>query len=131
MMFTGFKKCFFPTLKFDSDSERMLACILERDDDVRRWLRPPERIFQIDYRHGEGYEPDFVVETETGKFMVEVKRRSDLEHPDVLDKKEAAVAYCKHATQATGIQWSYILIPHDAVIDSASFGGMVSKFRVG
>ena len=130
MMFTGFKKCFFPTLKFDSDSERMLACIFERDDDVRRWLRPPDRIFQIDYRHGEGYEPDFVVETETGKYMVEVKRRSDLEHPDVLDKKDAAVAYCKHATQATGIQWSYVLIPHDAIIDSASFGGLVAKFRV-
>lgn len=130
MLFTGFKKCIFPTLKFDSDSERLLVCILERDDEVRRWLRPPDRIFQIDYRHGEGYEPDFVIETETERYLIEVKRRSDLEHPDVLDKKEAAVTWCKHATQATSINWHYMLVPHDAIIESASFRGLVSKFKV-
>ena len=130
MLFTGFKKCIFPTLKFDSDSERILVCLFERDDVVRRWLRPPDRIFQIDYRHGEGYEPDFVVETETERFLFEVKRRSDLEHPDVLAKKEAAVAWCNHASEATGVKWSYVLVPHDAIGDSASFGGLVGKFKI-
>lgn len=130
MLFTGFKKTIFPTLKFDSDSERMLVCLFEREDEVRRWLRPPDKIFQIDYRHGEGYEPDFVVETETEKFLFEVKRRSDLEHPDVLAKKEAAVTWCKYASEATGAKWSYVIVPHDAIGDSASLGGIVAKFKI-
>ena len=130
MLFTGFSKCIFPTLKFDSDPERLLVCLLEREPAVRRWLRPPDKIFQIDYRHGEGYEPDFVVETEMERYLIEVKRRSDLEHPDVVAKKEAAVTWCKHATEATGVKWNYLLIPHDAISDSASFEGLVSKFNV-
>lgn len=130
MLFTGFSKCIFPILKFDSDSERLLVCLLEREPVVRRWLRPPDKIFQIDYRHGEGYEPDFVVETETERYLIEVKRRSDLEHPDVVAKKEAAVTWCNHATEATGVKWNYLLIPHDAIGDSASFEGLVSRFKV-
>ena len=129
MLFTGFKKCIFPTLKFDSDSERQLVTVFEREDVVRRWLRPPDKIFQIDYRHGEGYEPDFVVETEDARFLFEVKRRNDLEHPDVIAKKEAAITWCKHASEATGMKWSYVLVPHDAIGDSASFEGLVSRYR--
>ena len=129
MLFTGFKKCIFPTLKFDSDSERQLVTVFEREDVVRRWLRPPDKIFQIDYRHGEGYEPDFVVETEDARFLFEVKRRNDLEHPDVIAKKEAAITWCKHASEATGMKWSYVLVPHDAIGDRASFEGLVSRYR--
>lgn len=128
MLFTGFKKCYFPTLKFDSDSERMLVMLFERESVVRKWLRPPDKVFQLDYRHGENYEPDFVVETEDARFLFEVKRRSDLEHPDVIAKRDAAVTWCKYATKATGLPWRYILVPHDAIGDSASFNGLVSRF---
>lgn len=130
MLFTGFKKCIFPTLKFDSDPERMLVTVFEREDVVRRWLRPPDKVFQIDYKRGENYEPDFVVETEQERFLFEVKRRSDLEHPDVVAKKDAAVTWCKHASEATGAKWSYVLVPHDSIGDSSSFEGLVSKFRI-
>jgi type III restriction enzyme len=128
MLFTGFKKCYFPILKFDSDSERSMAVLFEREDVVRKWLRPPDKVFQLDYRHGENYEPDFVVETEDARYLFEVKRRSDLEHPDVVAKRDAAVAWCKYATKATSLPWRYILVPHDAIGDSASFMGLVSRF---
>jgi type III restriction enzyme len=128
MLFTGFKKCYFPTLKFDSDSERMLVVLFEREDSVRKWLRPPAKVFQLDYRHGENYEPDFVVETEDARYLFEVKRKTDLEHPDVIAKRDAAVAWCKYATKATSLPWRYVLVPHDAIGDSASFGGLVSRF---
>jgi type III restriction enzyme len=128
MLFTGFKKCYFPTLKFDSDSERMMVVLLEREDVVRKWLRPPDKVFQLDYRHGENYEPDFVVETEDARYLFEVKRRSDLERPDVIAKRDAAIAWCTYATKATNVPWRYVLVPHDAIGDSASFGGLVSRF---
>jgi type III restriction enzyme len=128
MLFTGFKKCYFPILKFDSDSERSMAVLFEREDAVRKWLRPPDKVFQLDYRHGENYEPDFVVETGDARYLFEVKRRSDLEHPDVIAKRDAAVAWCEYATRATSLPWRYVLVPHDAIGDSASFGGLVSRF---
>jgi type III restriction enzyme len=129
MVFTGFRKCFFPAFKFDSDSERLLAVLFEREDAVIKWLRPPPRVFAIEFRHGQNYEPDFVVETEGGKYLFEVKRSSDMAHPDVIDKKNAAIKWCESATKATGTSWRYILVPHDVIGDSATFEGLVRRFE--
>ncbi len=128
MIFCGFQKCIFPMLKFDTDPERRFVCILELDQEVLRWLRPASRMFQIDYQHGDAYEPDFVVETENRKYICEVKRRTDLEHPEVLAKKDAAITWCSHATKATGSTWIYILIPDDAISENQSFAGICSKY---
>ena len=128
MVFAGFTKCFYPVIKFDSDSERLLAVLFERDDVVIKWLRPPPRVFAIDFRHGLNYDPDFVVETEEGKYLFEVKRAGDMLHPEVIDKKKAAIKWCELATLATGTSWRYILVPHDEIGESASFTGLVRRF---
>ena len=65
VLFTGIKRGVFTTAKFDSkEGELTLAWVLESDNDVPNWLRPPPREFNITYNRGHIYEPDFVVETE-------------------------------------------------------------------
>lgn len=83
VLFTGIKRGVFSTAKFDSDEgELTLALVLDRDPDVLNWLRPHPMQFNITYNRNRRYEPDFVVETESIIYLVEVKeknpRRSDI-----------------------------------------------------
>ncbi|MGB5880651.1 MAG: DEAD/DEAH box helicase family protein, partial [Thermoanaerobaculia bacterium] len=78
MIFGGFQKCLYPEQKFDSDPERRFAVILENDENVLKWFKPAKGDFQIHYSHDQSYEPDFVVETATGKFLCEPKRASEV-----------------------------------------------------
>lgn len=128
MMFNGVSKSYFSAIKFDSDPERKLAVLLEREDVVLKWIKPQRGMFQIDYRKGKNYEPDFVVETADSRYLVEVKGRDNLNHPDVIAKRDAAVLWCSHAHEATGTPWRYILVPHDEIGDAASFTGLVNRF---
>ena len=120
MVFGGFTKCLYPLQKFDSDTERRYAVILERD--ALKWLKPAKGQFQIYYKRGSEqpeYVPDFVVETAACIYMVETKARDDLSDPEVLAKAEAAVQWCRHASthaaDVGGKPWKYLLVPHDAV----------------
>ena len=79
MHFGGFQKCLYPMQKFDSDSERRFSTILENDADTIKWFKPARSQFQIFYSQNERYEPDFVAETVSGKFMCEVKRADSLD----------------------------------------------------
>ena len=42
MLFGGFSKCLYPAQKFDSDTERRFAMILEDEPSVLKWLKPPK-----------------------------------------------------------------------------------------
>jgi type III restriction enzyme len=125
MLFGGFTKCLYPLQKFDSDTERRFAVILERD--ASKWLKPAKGQFQIFYKFGTEqpeYIPDFVVETGNAIFMVETKAQGELKDKQVLAKAEAASSWCKHASeyaQKVGSKpWKYLLIPHDVVNESKS-----------
>jgi len=48
MLLGGFARCLYPLQKFDSDTERRFAIILERD--ASKWLKPAKGQFQIFYR---------------------------------------------------------------------------------
>jgi hypothetical protein len=64
-LFGGFQKCLYPLQKFQSDSERKLAVILERESS--KWFKPAKGQFQIYYKSGADqleYQPDFVAETD-------------------------------------------------------------------
>ena len=65
MVFGGFSKCLYPAQKFDSDTERRFAIILEDETSVLKWLKPPKDVLRIYYYQEEAYQPDFVVETAT------------------------------------------------------------------
>ncbi|MDZ4818447.1 MAG: DEAD/DEAH box helicase family protein [Planctomycetota bacterium] len=132
MVFGGFAKCLYPKQKFDSDPERRFSVILENDGEVRKWLKPGKGVFNISYRSGvdEGeYEPDFVVETKTGKYLCEPKKKDAMEDPVVIAKAEAASAWCHNATEAMGTPWKYLLIPHDMIDESKTLAGLVGAYE--
>lgn len=123
MLFGSFSKCLYPLQKFDSDTERRFAVILERD--AQKWFKPAQGQFQIYWKSGfdsKEYIPDFVVETEDSIWLVETKAGKDLKDPEVLAKADAAFEWCKHATdyalQHNGKFWRYVMIPHDEVAES-------------
>lgn len=123
MLFGGFARCLYPLQKFDSDTERRFAIILERD--ATKWFKPAKGQFQIYYKLGTEqpeYIPDFVAETDATIFMVETKARADLNTQEVQSKAAAAMRWCKHASDhasSVGTKpWKYLLVPHDEVNES-------------
>ncbi|MGI9212908.1 MAG: DEAD/DEAH box helicase, partial [Methylococcaceae bacterium] len=123
MLFGGFSRCLYPLQKFDSDTERRFAVILERD--ALKWLKPAKGQFRIYYKLGPEqpeYIPDFVAETDSTIFMVETKARGDINTQEVQAKAAAAMQWCKHASDFTasvgGKPWKYLLVPHDEVNES-------------
>ncbi len=134
MLFTGFSKCLYDIQKFDSDSERRFAVVLENDDDVLKWFKPAKGNFQIHYASDADYEPDFVVETKTAKYLCEPKRASDMNDDEVRAKAKAAVVWCKNATEHElkhgGKPWAYLLIPHDAIADNKTLQGLAAGYTV-
>lgn len=131
-VFGGFKKCCYPLQKFDSDPERRLAVLIDGEPSVEKWMKPGRAQFQIEYRSGEGYEPDFVVETSARSLILEVKARNELDDPIVHAKAAAAAKWCKTANRsapaATSKSWSYALVPDDQITGATTLDGIVAKF---
>lgn len=131
MLFGGFKKCLYDKQKFDSDTERRFSVLLEQDSQVVKWFKPAREVFQIHYRVGpdEGeYEPDFVIETDTAKYLCEPKAKDALRDAVIIAKADAAAEWCHHATGVSEKPWSYLLIPHDAVDESKTLAGLAGTF---
>ncbi len=130
-VFNGFSHCLFDMMKFDSDPERVFAIILDKESE--KWLKPSKREFPIYYRDGT-YVPDFVAETETGKFVCEVKDAAKLKDPEVLQKAAALLEWCRNANEVErknkGKLWTCLLIPHDAVEENMTLTGLATKFAL-
>ncbi len=132
MLFSGFKRCLYRVQKFDSDSERRFAVILEHDGDVLKWFRPSKGDIPIYHSGDTLYEPDFVVETKMVKFVCETKRADELEDVEVMAKAKAAAEWCGHATKHEGENggkpWTYLLIPHDVITDNKTLKGLAASY---
>ncbi len=74
-VFKGFKKACYTLYKLDSDTQRRFAIVLEDDTAVDKWMRPSPKQFNLYYGPAgmNRHEPDFIVETTDGIFMVETK----------------------------------------------------------
>ncbi len=133
-LFGGFAKCLYDKQRFDVDTERRFAVILEDDGEVLKWFKPARGQFQIYYNKEQAYEPDFVAETKNQLFLCEPKRADQMQNPEVIAKRAAASEWCKHATdhaqQHGGKKWNYLLIPHDAVTGNMTLEGLASRFGV-
>ena len=134
-LFGGFQRCLYPVQKFQSDSERKLAVILERE--ASKWFKPAKGQFQIYYKAGADhleYQPDFVAETKSTIYMVEPKAKKEMADDDVLAKMTAAVTWCKqasdHAATCGGKHWHYLLIPHDVITENMTIAGLAGQFGV-
>jgi type III restriction enzyme len=121
VLFGGFKRCLSPFQRFQSDTEHCFAVLLEDESDpsIVKWLKPSTGVFQIHYKGTIRYEPDYVVETKTGKLICDIKSAKDIKTNEVRDRANAAAKWCEYATarekQNGGKPWSYLLIPEDAV----------------
>ena len=106
-LFGGFKRCLYPVQKFESDAERKLAVILEREAD---------QVVQA----GQGPVPDLLPamariiwntsrtswpRPPTAIYMLEPKMRNEMDDPVVLAKKEAAVKWCANASDHARELW--------------------------
>lgn len=132
-VFKGFKKACHTLYKFDSDTERRFAIVLENDSSVRKWMRPSAKQFNIYYGPGgvSRYEPDFVVETDNGIYMIETKASNEMNSRPVIEKAHAALVYCRAVSEWNknngGKPWDYALISHDEVRLNSSFDYLVSS----
>jgi type III restriction enzyme len=120
--------------KFQSDPERRLAIILERE--AEKWFKPVLGQFQIYYKSGieqKEYQPDFVAETDTHIYLLEPKAVHDMADAEVLAKRDAAVTWCRHAGDHTvangGKPWQYALIPHDVITENMTLAGLAAQYR--
>ena len=133
-LFGGFQHCLYQEEKFQSDPERRLAVILERE--AFKWFRPRKGQFQLFYKWGAEqpeYQPDFVAEGHDKVFMLEVKRADQMDDDEVKAKRDAGVKWCALASQYSMTSgekpWEYALIPHDAIQDNMTIAGLVAHFR--
>ncbi len=141
MVFNGFKKCLFDKQKFDSCTEKDFCEILENSNQVMKWFKVnsdrAKDIFKIKYSDEErqlhSYLPDFVVETIDAKYIVETKAYNQLSSKTVKAKKDAAIKWCKIATQFEqkhyGKPWYYLLIPDNTVVLDRTFEKLVTDFK--
>ncbi|MCX8500234.1 MAG: DEAD/DEAH box helicase family protein [Alphaproteobacteria bacterium] len=130
-IFSGFSKGCYDMVKFDSDSERKLAVILERDNDVKKWLRVSERLFTIAYRIGYGtrdYSPDFIVETSDGFVIVEVKAHNQTDTEEVMSKQQAALQWVDAVNRAevSKKSWHYRIVKDCDLRENSSFAHLVN-----
>lgn len=116
-VFTGYKKSYYPMNAFDSNTERLFSIILEEDPDVIRWIKPPLNQLGLFWQAGQQYNPDFLVETKSGKFMVEVKAANEVTSDEVVAKAREGIKWCRFATSADPDKktWVYCLISDDNI----------------
>lgn len=120
--------------KIRSDKEREFAVIAESKSEtgVLRWMKPATGQFRIEYAAGQSYEPDFVIETDKDKLIVEIKAKNEMSDPIVQAKAKAAQKWIYHANdhakETGGKPWTYMLIPHDAVRPSATLASLASAY---
>jgi type III restriction enzyme len=134
-LFNGFQRCLYTVQKFQSDAERILAVILDRE--ANRWFKPAKGQFQIFYKSGAEhleYQPDFVAETADTIYMLEPKAKNQMEDSDVLAKQDAAKKWCErasaHAATCGGKPWKYALIAHDQIAANMTIAGLVGMSAV-
>lgn len=116
-LFTGYKKSYYRANAFDSDTERLFSIILEEDPDVIRWIKPPLNQLGLFWKAGQQYNPDFLVETTTRKYMVEVKALNEVNNEEVVSKAREGIRWCSFATTADPDHktWEYRLISDDNI----------------
>lgn len=127
-LFEGYKKSYYAENAFDSDDERRFSVILEEDDEVVRFIKPPLNQLGLFYRAAKQYNPDFLVETKDKKYMIEVKAANQTDNDDVQEKAKAAIKWCECASKvdADCKIWEYRLIPGDKIIIGNTF-----KYAIG
>jgi len=128
-LFEGYTKSYYPENAFDSDDERRFAVILEEDPEVLRYIKPPLNQLGLFYKAGKQYNPDFIVETNDMKYLIEVKASNRTADAEVLEKAKAAIKWCQCAEtiDADNKKWAFRLIPSEDIIVGNTFKYIAGK----
>jgi type III restriction enzyme len=133
LVYSGANKAVVSPFKFDSNPERIFALVCEHSPEVIQWLRPNQKQFNITYDRNKLYVPDFVVETATDYYLVEVKGLNMLDNPQVKAKQERAIQYCKLASEYNIAHmhkpFAYLFIPEDQFDSSTTFKSLIERHK--
>jgi type III restriction enzyme len=108
------KKTVFNYTACGNEFEYDFAKFLEKAEDVNAFAKIPDQFgFCVQYTDTianiRNYFPDFIAVAENGtKWIVETKGREDIE---VRLKDNAAMNWCKAATELTKEEWKYLKVP--------------------
>lgn len=108
-LYSDYKKSYYSLNCFDSTPEKDFSIILEDDNYVEKWIRLVLNNLPISYS-GKKYNPDFIVETEDKKYLIEIKAHNNLNSPEVLEKAETARNWCDIANNYSLKKWEYVLL---------------------
>ena len=106
------KKTIFNYTPCDNEFEYSFAKFLEKAGDVKSFSKLPEQFsFCIQYTDTlaniRNYFPDFIAIANDTNWIIETKGREDVE---VKLKDNAAINWCKTATELTGKNWNYLKV---------------------
>jgi type III restriction enzyme len=108
------KKTIFNYTPCDNDFEYAFARFLEKAKDIKAFSKLPEQFgFCVQYTDTlaniRNYFPDFIaIAGDNTKWIIETKGREDIE---VRLKDNAAIHWCKTASELTKENWSYVKVP--------------------
>jgi len=134
-IYFGFSKACHSQYRFDSSDEARLAYLLDKDKAVEDWLRPAPNQFEGLYWRDETgdsqhrYEPDFVVEFKDEIVMLEIKPGSEINTPNVQEKKKTADKYCELISKTIGSYgivkpWRYMIIATENIKINSTIAGL-------
>lgn len=127
-LITGYKRTLYTENHFDSEPEKVLADVIDRDREVTKWIRNPSNGLGIKYRLGTYY-PDFAVETKKENFIIEIKMKKEIDEQSdtVFEKAREGIRWCAELSKTTGKKWSYKLISHDKVNRDETFRAIIGN----
>lgn len=110
------EKCILNLVPVANELELKFCEFLDRVKDVKKFIKNDVNLnFYIEYVNSSGgisyYQPDFVVETTNGTFLVETK---GFETEDVPRKDKRAIEWCEDISKLTKKRWSYLKVKQDA-----------------
>jgi type III restriction enzyme len=108
------KKTIFNYTPCDNDLEYNFAKFIDKADDIKAFAKLPEQFgFCIQYSDTlaniRNYFPDFIaIANDNTNWIIETKGREDIE---VKLKDNAAINWCKTASELTKENWKYLKVP--------------------
>ena len=114
LAYNGWRKSIYGVDWFDSEPERAVASAVDDADDVACWVRLQTGELPILWTNdGRQYNADLVVVDRAGtKWVVEVKRDTDIDSAEVQGKRQAAKRWVNHvnASDLVDADWRYLLL---------------------
>ncbi len=102
MLFEGFRNACKPPVNTAATPNASFPSSSKTIPKLSSGSGPTSRDIRIYYKSGSvdrEYEPDFIVETKSGKWICETKKASDISDAEVQAKAQAAALWCRHATR--------------------------------